>query len=193
MTQFTNRNPARRRSLPPAMPPRGTASASGVVVATTAVSVSNTTSETDLVSLQLPANAFTQDRSAIVNAAGSFTHSTSTGDVIFRFKVNTQTVLQTATITPTTSTDPRAWAIQGTLVASSSQEQQVAATIHLTPDSTETWKVGDWTAEGFGGAGYGTSTQPSTDAIDIKVTAQFSNATTGWIVTSESALLEQVR
>lgn len=193
MTQFTKRNPNRRRVRPPSLPPRGTATASGVVVATTAVTLTNTTSETNLASLQLPADSFTAGRVAVLDTAGSFSHTTSTGDVIFRFKINSQTAIQTPALSPTTSTDPRAWMIRGTLIASSSQEQFVSALMEITPDSTDTWKVSNWSGDGFDGVGYATTTQPSTAAIDVKVTAQLSNATTGWVITAQGAFLEQVR
>ncbi len=190
MTQFTSRNPASRRMLPPSNPPRGGGVTASVVTSTGTVTVTNTTIETTLVALTLPAGAFTAGRAAFATVGGTFKHTGSTGSVILRLKMNAATILTTPLLVPSTSPNQRGWRIDTTVIAATTAVQQTSATFVMSEGSTGTWPAG---TSGYTAVGYGVSTQPSTATIAVTVTAQFATASTGWIIEKNVAMLQQVR
>ncbi len=190
MSQFTSRNPIRRRQLPPARPPRGTGVTSSVVTSTATVTVTNTTTETTLMSMSIPAGAFTQGRAVNTVTGGTFTHTGSTGALTLRLKVGGSTVLVTDPIVPSTSVNGRGWRIDTSHVAVSTASQQTVAAFTMSDASTGLWHSG---TSGHRGAGFGVSTAASTAAIPVVLSAQFSVASTGWSIVKNMAMMQQIR
>ena len=157
----------------------------------TAITVSNTMTETTIHSLTLPALTLASTGAARLSATGTIDKNTA-GTATFRLKIaddsSTATVLATSGVSPATSTNPHAWSLEALLVGKQ-------------PGINRAWGVLDVAQAGAGATlkpstyssvGFSTMGLDETNQWTVEITVQLSAASTALSVTGQVAILEGV-
>ena len=158
----------------------------------TATTVSNTTTETVVIDVDLPALTIRSKGATRLAAAGTiFNSAAASGTVTYRVKVDDgggdTTVLATSGIVCSTSTGTRSWVLDAVMFGNGNSIQTHWGVYELSEAST-----GNMPPVATSVVGYSTSGIDETNAINMTVTAQMSAASTGFTVVRESAILEAV-
>lgn len=161
---------------------------------TTTATVTNTTAETALTSVSLPAYLFDTGRAVRSWAFGSLT-AVSTGSVTVRTysrhssSTGFGTLLGSAQLSPSTSASARWWGVSHDVVATSTAGQRHRLQVRYTAPSTGV-ALRSSTVELFG---YSTSGLTHDKSIVLTVTAQWSAASTGRSIDLRTGWTEAVR
>lgn len=158
----------------------------------TATTVVNSNTETNVAIVDLPALTLASTGAARLSASGTISKASTGGTVTFRIKVSdntsTATVLATSGINVTGSGSPHAWAIEAWLLGKQ-------------PSVNRAWGVMDVATAGaggtikpstFSGVGFSTMGLDETEEWTVRITAQMSVASTSFSVTRQVAILEGV-
>ena len=179
-------------------PPGGTVPwyAEGVTVRkvdanSTAVSVSNTTTETEIANLDLPALVLSTTGAARLSLTGTLDQNTA-GNTTFRLKVadsaSTGIVFATSGVSTTSSTSSHPWGMEFLFLGKQ-------------PSVNKSWGYvdvgvaaggGSLTPSTYSSVGFSTMGFDETDAWTISITAQMSVASTALSVTRQAAVLEAI-
>lgn len=155
----------------------------------TAVSVTNTTTETTIANLDLPALTLTSTGVMRMSATGTILNN-STNGVTIRIKaiddVTTDTVLASTSIKPAASGSPHAWGVEFFVLGKQPGVNRGWGYLDVaTAGAAGTLKPSTYSAVGFSTMGL-----DETDEWSITITAQMSAATTAMTVTRQVAILE---
>lgn len=157
----------------------------------TALTVTNSASETTVATLTVPALTIRNQGATRLSAMGTVTNSTDTGGAVtFRLKASdgtSTTVLATTAVACSTSANQRTWTLDEIMLGNDSNVQTHWGEFDLSAASTGTLPPSTFT-----GVGSSTSGLDETAQITLTVTAQMSVGSTGFSVTRESAILEAV-
>lgn len=159
-----------------------------------ALSVTNTTTETTLATLTVPVNTLSSTGGVRLTCGGTIANSATTnGTVTFRVKLTdattapTQTIFATSGLVCSTSTSPRRWTLETITLGKQPLVQHNWGVLHLSDPSAQTLSPLSETL-----VGYSTSSRDETDQISMTVTAQLSAASTGFTATRSAAFLEGI-
>lgn len=153
---------------------------------TTAVSVSNTITETDLLSVSIPANTLGTGNAVRVRMLiSNFTTNPTNGEITLRFKYGGTTIVTAADMQDDTG-NSKGW-IEFILAASGATNTQDGYTIIWA--GREDISTDTNTAHGFQ-SDVGTATEDSTGALTIAVSAQHDFANASHTITMEGAIIE---
>jgi hypothetical protein len=162
------------------------------LVATT--TIINSTAETSLGTMTIPASVFVGQGGAAMSMSGTVLNtSAAAGTARLRAKVilggTTSVFAETTALSCSTSNNSRAWTLASGLIGSTlSTQLRTWSDVVLSAPSTS--KVAPST---YSGVGYGSILLPNTSAQStIEVTAQLSAASTNFSFTSDAAELLQV-
>lgn len=157
----------------------------------TAITATNTASETTLASMTLPALTLYSTGAARISAVGTMSKNTA-GTYTIRVKLadqsSTATVLATTAFTPASSTSEHAWGLEAWLFGKQ-------------PTENRSWGVFDVSVAGSRGTmspstfsvlGWSTSSLDETEEWTVSITAQMSAASTALSVSRQVAILEGI-
>lgn len=160
---------------------------------TTAVSVSNTTTETDLFSVSLPGGVLNDTgRTVRAIAFGTFTNSTGSSDTIqMRLKLGSTTLLQTPALSFASSASSHKWSAEVFVISTGSNVQEASGVLTLSDASSDSWPSS--VSSGDRAVGYGSSSETAFNMLDLDLTAQLGSASASLTVVLEAAFVEFVR
>lgn len=159
----------------------------------TDVSVANTVTETDLVSLTIPAAAVAAGDLVRLTVSGDALNNTGLGvDYTYRFKLGATTVLATAAVSVAAATNRRTWRLVVDIVFPTTASERVSAAFQGSGSQTDTWKSGATTFPS-GATGYGTASESAVTALTAKLTVQMGTAAANADSVAHHAVLELVR
>lgn len=157
-----------------------------VAADTNTVTVVNTVTETELVSLIVPAYGLAEGQTVRLTVAGDFlNNSGGAATCLFKIKLGTSVVLTTPATSLANSANLRQWRLVVDILAETDALQRVSAGLWWSDD----------TADNFGAAetylvGYGTDTEDGTSTVDVSVTATLGTAATTINVRRHMGFLE---
>ncbi len=132
--------------------------------------VSNTTSDTTVASLDIPAGAVAAGDVMVFECGGTLLNN-SGGSVnhTFRLKVGATTVLTTPALSISTNASDREWHLRATIMFPTTSTQKVSGLFTYALPDTANWGGG-----GGGGTapGYGTAAESTTTAVTVAFTLQ---------------------
>ena len=159
-----------------------------VAADTNTITVVNTTTETEIVSLIVPAYGLETGQVIRLTTAGDFlNNSGGAATVLVKVKLGSSVVLTTPATSLANSANLRQWRLIVDILAESNALQRVSAVLHFSDD----------TAADFGPAetylvGYGTDTEDGTATVDVSVTATLGTAATTINIRRHMGILEAV-
>jgi len=159
----------------------------------TTITAVNSTAETTVATLTMPALTIASTGAARFMAAGKITNTAvAGGTVTFRAKLDDGSgspavVMETSGIVCSTDNNPRRWALETYLAAKITNGQSVWGFLDVSAPSTRATAPSAYT-----GVTYSTAAETDSTPITITITAQLSAASTGFSVSREFALLEGV-
>ena len=155
---------------------------------TNTITVVNTTTETEIVSLIVPAYGLAKGQVVRLTTAGDFlNNSGGAATVLFKVKLGSSVVLTTPATSLANSANLRQWRLVVDVLAETSALQRVSAVLHFSDD----------TAADFGPAetylvGYGTDTEDGTATVDVSVSVTLGTAATTINIRRHMGFLEAV-
>lgn len=182
-----------------AKPPRGTPIFYTLAVASrrldensTTITAVNSTVETELASLTMPAQTLTSTGAARFSAVGFVSNSAVAGGTVkFRAKLtdgtSTALVAETSGLVASTSTSPRAWGVEGYVMNKIANGQAIWSWLDMSYPA-----AGINTPVEVATVGYSTSALTDTTSITLTITGQLSSPSTGFSVDRKTALLEGI-
>lgn len=192
---FSERVPSRAATKPPHGPPIFYALAVAsrrLDENSTTVTVTNSTVETVLASLTMPAQTLTSTGAARFTAVGAVSNTTVAGGTVkFRAKLSdgtsTAVVAETSGLVASTSTGLRTWAVEGYVMNKIANGQAVWTWLDMSNPTSQTNTPVDVAT-----VGYSTAAMTDTTSITLTVTGQLSSPSTGFTVDRKVALLEGI-
>jgi hypothetical protein len=157
----------------------------------TAITVTDSTTETALATLTLPALTISSAGAARISAVGVI-NANSTGSVIFKVIVSddslTATVLQTTGIQVASSANPHPWVLEGWFVGKQPNQNRAWGDLSVGKAA-----VGASLAPStYSSVGFSTMGLDETETWTVEVSAKMSSASTSYSVTGHVAILEGI-
>ena len=157
------------------------------------VSVVNTVTEGDLVSLTIPAGVVAAGDMVRITVGGdSLQNSGANVDYTYRFKLGATTVLATAVVAVTATASRRNWRCVVEIVFVTAASERVSAAFSGSGGQTDTWKSGATTFPS-GATGYGTAAVDTASAVVAKLTVQMGTANANADAVAHHAIMELIR
>ncbi len=184
-----------RDPTPPSGPPPWYADAMTVRKVdenSTAISVSNTTTETTIATMTLPALTLTSTGAARLSATGTIQSSTTVGTFTVRVKMadgaSTETVLATSGISFSTSNSLRPWLLEAWVLGKQPNVNRAWGGIEIgAAGSGASLLPSTYSAVGFSTMGL-----DETDPWTVSMTVQMSTASAALTMTREVSILEAI-
>lgn len=155
--------------------------------------VNTTTTETDLVNFDVPANGLEIAAHSIrVVAAGEFLNNTGGADTVqFRVKLGATTLLATAALSFNASANRRKWRMEIDILAEAEDLQRVSGTLEISDADTDSFA--DHGTDGQAATGYGTGAEVTSAPLTFKITGQLGTSNALLEVTCTMAQVELIR
>ena len=150
--------------------------------------VVNTVSETEIVSLVMPAYGFAAGRAARLTVGGQLLNNVGTAQTFtFKVKLGSTTVLTSPAISLATSANGRTWQLETIIASETDDIQKVSGLLVISAAGTTTMLAGSDYA-----IGYGTAAEDGTGTVDVSVTVTLGSASANLTLTKRMGLLEQL-
>ena len=157
------------------------------------VTVVNTTTETELVSLIVPAYGLATGQVVRLTVAGDFlNNSGGAATLLFKVKLGTSVALTTQALSIPASANGRKWRMIVDVLAETDALQRLSAQAFMSEALTQDFAWSEWSADGATAVGYGTDTEDGTSTVDVSVTATLGTAATTINIRRHMGFLEAV-
>jgi len=156
--------------------------------------ITNTTTETDLFSVSIPANMLGTDKTIRAQMTGTFEANSGTPTMTFKVIYGTTTMFQDVSATLSASAVKGALEIILYLQAhNATNSQELGGAIRLGNRAAPAVGVGDIAVGGTGGSLQGAATEDSTTALNFKMTLSWSAANSTYHCIRRFGLVELLR